>query len=234
MAQGVGARFLSDVPMVSTDDVDYYGSTGSWLTHEQIDADVAANKVVKVFPGDKSTMIIKPLQGPDFDRASAGVTQGPQLVVYGVMGFGEENSKSWSENKLLALKLGAKQINRGNRAFADASNATIINGPDGTVYRGVRQDNHNNNLTNGGAGKLQSEFIALQTLEGIANAPHAGNAASGAITACFQSGSNATSGSGGDGGFTTWQGCNSFQMLLLFTSKVSWTTSFPNCVINFI
>ena len=232
MAQGVGARWASQVPLVSVDTQDYYGATGSWLTHEQIDADEAANKVFRIYPGNKSTLMIKPLQTADFNRGSAGVASGPRIEVYGVLGFGELDSRAWFDNKLLAIRLGAKGLLRGNRSNADVSNATKTIGPDGQTFHGMRQDVYTTVLTAGGAGEMQQEFIAIHSLEAPNDTPHAGVSASGGVAGTYKTGSTGSGGSGGDGGFITWQGCDSFQMMLFVHDKMSFTTSFPNFVIN--
>lgn len=226
MAQGVGARWLSEVSLASTDTNDYYGATGGWLTHEQIAADEAANKVVRVYPGEKSTLTIKPLQQAIFDRGSATAANGPRLEVYGVMGFGEVNSDAWASNKLMAIKLGGKVVQKGTRSNASVSDATQLTGPDGFTYHGVQQDVHITDLTSGGEGSAQAEFIAMQNLEEVSSAPHAG------VTGTFASGTNFPSGDGGDGGIYFWQGCQSFQMLLLAHNKANWVSSYPNFVVS--
>lgn len=225
MANGVGARFLLDTNLISSDATDTWGNPGGWYTHEEIAASEAENKTVRVYPGGKDNLMLKCLQATGFDKDGAAQAVGPQVWFWGVMGFGELDSTHWAKNKLLSVRLGGQQLVRGNKEAIAA--ATQLNRPDGTLLTGVQSDQENNQDFSDpdSAGHFQADTLAAMTLQDIDSQPR-----------LAQTGSAGTAGNigGGEGGFVQLAGVGRWQMILITHNKFSWAESFPNFVVNLI
>ena len=227
MANGVGARFLLDTNLVSSDGSDTWGNPGGWYTHEEIAASEAENKTARVYPGGKDNLMLKCLQAESFDRGSANAAQGPIVWFWGVMGFGELNSTHWAKNKLLTVRLGGQQLVRGNRDTVAA--LTQINRPDGTLLTGVRSDQENTQDFSDPdtAGMFQAATLAAMTLQDIDSQPRLAQTGSGG-------GSASSDANTGEGGFVQLAGVGRWQMILITHNKFNWTKSSPNFVVNLI
>ncbi len=177
-----------------------YGSPGSVVTHATINADVAANKAAVIDLEGCNKISLKAMFQ---DLAgSTGATNGAEIWIWGLIGFGEAQSTEWYNNPLFAYRVGGYNATRGNTL--SASTTTVLDGPGGASLTGIQSQTGTNTLVNADGKsdfEMQPEFMQMATGQTTGNAT---------AEETFVGSNN-----DGDGHIICWSGLNAFQSLLL-------------------
>ena len=177
-----------------------YGSPGSVVAHATINADVAANKAAVIHLEGCNKISLKSMW-EDLEGGT-GATNGAEIWIWGLIGFGEAESNEWYDNPLFAYRIGGFNSTRGN--VLSVSTSTVLDGPGGAALTGIHSQTGTAGLINAdgkGEFEMQPEFMQLAT----------GQTASNATAEVTFVGSD----NQGDGHVVCWSGLNAFQSLLL-------------------
>ena len=115
---------------------DYYGSAGKVVTATDLNADIAANKVVMVDAGNASAILIKPLLAAGTTDSGSGTTSS-LIELYGVIGFGEQAQPTYDTSDKFFYKLGTvvAGTTAGGGILGTASTQAVFNSPDGIEHK---------------------------------------------------------------------------------------------------
>ena len=133
---------------------------------------------------------------------STGATNGAEIWIWGLIGFGEAQSTEWYNNPLFAYRVGGYNATRGNTL--SASTTTVLDGPGGASLTGIQSQTGTNTLVNADGKsdfEMQPEFMQMATGQTTGNAT---------AEETFVGSNN-----DGDGHIICWSGLNAFQSLLL-------------------